>query len=134
MHDLLEWAQAEYDRVIIDTPPAAIVADAVPLIKYVDRMLVVVRLRRTTHDAAEHLREQLTIVGAPVIGLVVNGAPPQSDDSYYRSSTVSDSFAAMHEKLTSDKQAGENAEQEKAAGEPEPPTEQASSSGRPASS
>ena len=136
MQDLLAWAHDEYDRVIIDTPPAAIVADAVPLIKRVDRMLVVVRLRRTARDAAEHLREQLKILEAPVIGLVVNGAPPQSDDSYYRSSTVSDSFAAMHEKLASDRQAGENAEQEKAVSEDEsePPTEQASPSGRPAGS
>ncbi len=99
MESLLAWAEGEYDRVIVDTPPAAIVADAVPLIKQVDRVLVVVRLRRTARDAAEHLREQLTIIEAPVIGLVVNGAPAQSDDSYYRSPAISDSFAKMHEKL-----------------------------------
>lgn len=99
MESLIAWAEGEYDRVIVDTPPAAIVADAVPLIKQVDRVLVVVRLRRTARDAAEHLREQLTIIEAPVIGLVVNGAPAQSDDSYYRSPAISDSFAKMHEKL-----------------------------------
>jgi capsular exopolysaccharide synthesis family protein len=99
MEGLLDWAEREYDRVVIDTPPAAIVADALPLIKRVDRVLVVVRLRRTARDAAEHLREQLTIIEAPVIGIVVNGAPTQADDSYYRSAAISDSFAEMHEKL-----------------------------------
>lgn len=99
MESLLDWAEGEYDRVVVDTPPAAIVADALPLIKRVDRVLVVVRLRRTSRDAAEHLREQLTIIEAPVIGIVVNGAPAQTDDSYYRSPAISDSFAKMHEKL-----------------------------------
>jgi receptor protein-tyrosine kinase len=102
MEKVMEWARGEYDRIIVDTPPASIVADALPLIKQVDRVLVVVRLRRTAHEAAEHLSEQLTIMEAPVIGLVVNGAPPQSDDRYYRSITVSDSFAEMHEKLAAE--------------------------------
>lgn len=127
MQDLLDWAEAEYDRVIVDTPPATIVADALPLIKQVDRVLVVARLRRTVRDAAEHLREQLMIIEAPVIGLVVNGAPAQSDDSYYRSSTISDSFAKMHEKLAS-----ETADAEGSRSEPEiqPPKAEKASKGR----
>jgi tyrosine-protein kinase len=101
MEELLEWASREYDRVIVDTPPAAVVADALPLIQRVDRMLVVIRLGHTPRDSAEALREQLAHVGAPVIGLVVNGAAPHSDDSYYRVPVDSDSFAAMREKLSS---------------------------------
>jgi len=118
MEGLLDWAEREYDRVIVDTPPAAIVADALPLIKRVDRVLVVVRLRRTARDAAEHLQEQLTIIEAPVIGIVVNGAPTQADDSYYRSAAISDSFAEMHEKLAASDAAGGDA--------PEPEAERAS--------
>ncbi|HMJ73744.1 MAG TPA: polysaccharide biosynthesis tyrosine autokinase [Solirubrobacterales bacterium] len=106
MKSLLDWAEEEYDRVVVDTPPAAIVADALPLIKQVDRVLVVVRLRRTARDAAEHLREQLMNIEAPVIGLVVNGAAAHTDDSYYRSPAISDSFAEMHEKLASSDAAG----------------------------
>ncbi len=119
MQELLEWAKGEYDRVIVDTPPATIVADALPLIKQVDRVLVVARLRRTVRDAAEHLREQLMIIEAPVIGLVVNGAPAQSDDSYYRSSTISDSFAKMHEKLASSEAPSAVADAEGSGSEPE---------------
>ena len=119
MENLLGWAAQEYDRVIVDTPPAAIVADALPLIKRVDRVLVVVRLRRTARDAAEHLREQLTIIEAPVIGIVVNGAPAQTDDSYYRSPAISDSFARMHEKLASSETADSNAKPESGSEQPQ---------------
>jgi capsular exopolysaccharide synthesis family protein len=101
MEQLLEWSEREYDRVIVDTPPAAVVADALPLIRRVDRMLVVVRLRRTPSDAAERLHEQLAHIDAPVSGIVMNGAPAKSDDSYYRTPAISDSFAEMHEKLAS---------------------------------
>lgn len=125
MQDLLDWAEGEYDRVIVDTPPAAIVADALPMIKQVDRVLVVVRLRRTARDAAEHLREQLTIIEAPVIGLVVNGAPAQSDDSYYRSATISDSFAEMHEKLASSSPQKTETAQAEPENEPKPASEPA---------
>jgi polysaccharide biosynthesis transport protein len=118
MESLLDWAGREYDRVVVDTPPAAIVADALPLIKQVDRVLVVVRLRHTARDAAEHLGEQLTNIEAPVIGIVVNGAAAQADDSYYRSVATSDSFAKMHEKLASSNAAD--------AEEPSPKTERIS--------
>jgi receptor protein-tyrosine kinase len=124
MEALLDWAEAEYDRVIVDTPPAAIVADALPLIKQVDRVLIVVRLRRTERDAAEHLREQLTNIDAPVIGIVVNGAPSQSDDSYYRSPAISDSFAKMHEKLAAS--GGGNAQGAEPQAEPAPEAERIS--------
>ncbi|HKB50517.1 MAG TPA: polysaccharide biosynthesis tyrosine autokinase [Solirubrobacterales bacterium] len=110
MEDLLEWAEREYDRVVVDTPPAAVVADALPLIKRVDRMLVVVRLRRTARDAAERLREQLANIDAPVIGIVINGAAAKADDSYYRSPAISDSFAKMQESLAaSDSPRGQTA-------------------------
>lgn len=101
MERLLEWAEGEYDRVVVDTPPAVVVADALPLIKKVDRMLVVVRLGRTARDAAERLRAQLANVEAPVLGLVINGAASQPDQGYYRSPGASDSFAAMQEKIAS---------------------------------
>ncbi|HEY7456604.1 MAG TPA: polysaccharide biosynthesis tyrosine autokinase [Solirubrobacterales bacterium] len=99
--ELLEWAEAEYDRVVVDTPPAAVVADALPLIRRVDRMLVVIRLGHTPRDSAKRLREQLAHIEAPVIGIVVNGAAQKSDDSYYRAPVDGESFAAMREKLGS---------------------------------
>ncbi|HEX2071121.1 MAG TPA: polysaccharide biosynthesis tyrosine autokinase [Thermoleophilaceae bacterium] len=73
MRELIQWGERSYDRVIIDTPPAAVVADAVPVMSQVNGVLIVVRVQRSQRDAAEHLREQLANIGAPVLGLAVNG-------------------------------------------------------------
>jgi capsular exopolysaccharide synthesis family protein len=85
MRQLVHWAEQNYDRVIIDTPPAAVVADAIPLMNRVSGVVVVVRLGRSRRDAAEHLREQLANIEAPVLGVVVNGAPARTSTYYYSS-------------------------------------------------
>jgi len=94
MAELLAWAEREYDRVIIDTPPAAVVADALSLFSRVGGVVVVTRLQQSQHDAAVNLRDQLANTGAPILGIVVNGvqAPPES--SYYRTNQDSEPFAA----------------------------------------
>lgn len=84
MRDLIRWGEEHYDRVIIDTPPAAVVSDAVPLATGVSGVVVVVRIQRTRRDSAENLREQLVNIGAPVLGLVVNGVPFRAQSYYYR--------------------------------------------------
>jgi Mrp family chromosome partitioning ATPase len=73
MRELIRWAEQHYDRVIIDTPPAAVVGDAIPLVTEVSGVLVVVRLGEGGRDA-EHLCGQLLNIEAPLLGLVVNGA------------------------------------------------------------
>jgi capsular exopolysaccharide synthesis family protein len=82
MSELVRWGEEHYDRVIIDTPPAAVVSDAIPLVTEVSGVVIVVRIQRSRRDAADHLREQLTNVGAPVLGLVVNGASTRGNYYY----------------------------------------------------
>ena len=84
MTKLLEWGEANYDRVIIDTPPASLVADAVPLFGRVGAILTVARLGHSTRDAVENLSDQLRRLHAPLVGVVVNGAPRPTETSYYR--------------------------------------------------
>jgi capsular exopolysaccharide synthesis family protein len=84
MTKLLEWAESNYDRVIIDTPPASLVADAVPLFGQVGAILTVARLGHSARDAVEHLSDQLRRLHAPLVGVVVNGAPRPTETSYYR--------------------------------------------------
>ncbi|MFL5897551.1 MAG: polysaccharide biosynthesis tyrosine autokinase [Solirubrobacterales bacterium] len=86
MSDLLGWAEENYDRVIIDTPPAAVVADAVSLFNQVGGVVAVMRLQKSPREAAEHLRDQLVNTGAPVLGLVVNGVGAPTESSYYHAS------------------------------------------------
>jgi non-specific protein-tyrosine kinase len=76
MVDVLRAVDAEYDYVVIDTPPLGEVADAIPLVSQVDGVLVVSRRGKTTRTAAESLRDLLRALDAPVLGVVLIGAKP----------------------------------------------------------
>jgi Mrp family chromosome partitioning ATPase len=81
MRRLIRGAERHYDLVVIDSPPAAVVSDAIPLILQVSGVLVVTRLGVSTRDEAVHLRAQLRNLRAPVLGVVVNGVSEKR--SYY---------------------------------------------------
>lgn len=74
MADFLRAATDQYDLVVIDTPPAAVVSDAIPLITMVDGLIVVCRLGNTLRDHARRLRHELDNLDAPTLGVVVNSA------------------------------------------------------------
>ena len=78
---LIDSAQQRYDMMVIDTPPATIVSDTAPLIKQVSGLIVVSRLGQTTRDSAGHLQRHLQHLGAPTLGVVVNGVSTR--DRYY---------------------------------------------------
>ena len=83
MDHLIEQSQRDYDLVVVDAGPTAIVADAVPLIKRVSGVIVVTRLGVTKRDAVVRLRDQLANLGASTLGLVVNGGPGRSSEYGY---------------------------------------------------
>jgi capsular exopolysaccharide synthesis family protein len=72
MAELIRLAGELYDFVVIDTPPTSLVADAVPLVKQVDGVVVVVRLAKSTKHSIDRLREQLENLRAPTLGVVAN--------------------------------------------------------------
>jgi capsular exopolysaccharide synthesis family protein len=74
MGDLMTVATDQYELVIVDTPPAAVVSDAIPLITLVDGLIVVSRLGMTMRDHAHRLRQQLDQLDAPTLGIVINSA------------------------------------------------------------
>jgi capsular exopolysaccharide synthesis family protein len=81
-HDLIEWARATYDVVVIDTPPVNIVADASVLAPLTDGLVLVVRAGVTAREAVAFAMEQLRIVRAPVVGAVLNDVDPRRDGAY----------------------------------------------------
>jgi capsular exopolysaccharide synthesis family protein len=88
MERVLEWAAANYDLVLLDTPPLSVVPDAIPLLRRSDGVLIVSRLRKNTRDGAARMRDELTSLGAPLLGVVANGfkarhTPSYSYDYYY---------------------------------------------------
>jgi capsular exopolysaccharide synthesis family protein len=73
MATLIRDAEMHYDLVVVDTPPVTVVPDAIPLIRHVDGVILVSRLGKTTREAAERVRSHLDNLGAPTLGIVVNG-------------------------------------------------------------
>jgi capsular exopolysaccharide synthesis family protein len=82
MAELLSWAAEHYELVVIDTPPLAVVSDAIPLLRKVDGVVLVSYLGRNTRDVAAFLRERLVGLDAPVLGVIANGVNPKATGGY----------------------------------------------------
>jgi tyrosine-protein kinase Etk/Wzc len=68
----LAWFQQEYDMVILDSPPLLMASETSALAARADAVLLVVRAGQTEHEAAQLAIHQLEMVGARVIGAVLN--------------------------------------------------------------
>lgn len=82
MADVLSWATEHYELVVVDTPPLSIVSDAIPLLKKVDGAVIVSQVGKNTRDAAAFLRERLSEINAPLLGVVANGVSWKRTSGY----------------------------------------------------
>jgi polysaccharide biosynthesis transport protein len=81
---VLRELAAQYDHVVVDSPPVAPVTDARILAAACDATLMVIRAEKTSRRVAEHARDALASVGAVLLGVVVNDAPrSRSEASSY---------------------------------------------------
>ena len=71
------------DLVIIDSPPASVLADAAVLSRQVDGVLLVLHAGRTGHDVARRTVAALQQVQAHVLGVVLNRMPSRGSGYYY---------------------------------------------------
>jgi capsular exopolysaccharide synthesis family protein len=69
---LLGEMAERFDRVVVDSPPVGVVADAAVIGTHVDGTLVVLRAGKTDRDAAQQAVRQLRDVKAPILGVVLN--------------------------------------------------------------
>lgn len=81
LHELLVELASAFDIVIIDSPPAAMFADARQVAGLVDATIVVSRHKRTKQAALATTVKSLQDVGGAVLGVVVN-LVPSSGGSY----------------------------------------------------
>ncbi len=80
---LLDALTARVDVVVVDSPPALPVTDAVALANAVDAVVLVARHGRTLRSAAAETSRRLQAVGAPVAGFVLNAVPGRDARGYY---------------------------------------------------
>ena len=86
MSDLIDRLRERADVVILDTPPSAMLVDAMMLVKYVDAVAYVVMSdfarRRYVFDGVSELASS----GAPIVGCILNGGKTRGGSyGYYGS-------------------------------------------------
>lgn len=79
---LLAVVKEQYDFVLIDTPPVLAVSDPVGVAAHADGVILVVRIARGVKPRTRRARESLELVGARMIGIVVNGVGQSSSYNY----------------------------------------------------
>ena len=83
MRDVLNQLRAQYDHIVIDTPPTLSVTDAVVLSPRADAVVLVIRSGQTTKQALRRSRDVLMQVNAKVVGVLLNAVDLSSPDYYY---------------------------------------------------
>jgi len=83
MKEILTELREHYDHIVVDTPPALSVTDAVIMSTWADAVVLVIRSGQTTKHALRRSRDALMMVNAPVAGVLLNAADLQSPDYYY---------------------------------------------------
>jgi len=83
MRDVLLELREQYDHIVLDTPPALSVTDAVVLSPRTDAIVLVIRSGHTTKHALRRARDILMQVNAKVSGVLLNAVDLSSPDYYY---------------------------------------------------
>ncbi len=80
--DILDWAVAEYDQVIVDCPPTLPVSDAAIVGRFVDGMLFLMNPDKTHRRSVARAVDQLRSMGLKIIGIVANTSLSDDSSSY----------------------------------------------------
>jgi len=75
MREFIQEMSAQYDRVIIDSPPVGVVTDAALLSTAVDGTILVVASGHVTIEAVQRSKSLLENVNANIIGVLLNKIP-----------------------------------------------------------
>ncbi len=73
MGRLLEELRQHYDMVVIDTPPSAVLVDAMMLVRHVDGVAYVVMNDYARRRYIVNGIEELAATGVPITGFIING-------------------------------------------------------------
>ena len=83
MKELLKHLAEQADVVILDSPPATVLSDAMILSTQSDGVLLVLDVGQTRRDAARRAVESLRQVNARLVGALLNRVPTKGGGYYY---------------------------------------------------
>jgi capsular exopolysaccharide synthesis family protein len=87
MRELLTGAAADFDLVLLDSPPVVPVSDPVALAAQCDGVVLVVRASGIPHEVVRRAAEQIEAVKGRILGVVLNRVNLKRDgyySDYYR--------------------------------------------------
>jgi capsular exopolysaccharide synthesis family protein len=88
MSKLVDQLEQEWDMILFDSPPIVAVTDASMISAEIDALVMVVKAGQTDRSAVDRALDTITNVKAPLIGVILNGATPETlagKYSYYYS-------------------------------------------------
>ncbi|HYN18031.1 MAG TPA: AAA family ATPase, partial [Actinomycetes bacterium] len=83
MRQFLKEQRDLFDFIILDCPPALVVADALALAPLVDAVLVVADAKESDRDAVARLKDEIEQVGGKIVGAVLNRSKQAGKSTYY---------------------------------------------------
>jgi capsular exopolysaccharide synthesis family protein len=84
MRELLASLETVFDFIVIDSPPVATFADSAILAAMTDGVLLVVQENRNSAETLRQTRKLLKMVGANIVGVVVNKVNALKETYGYR--------------------------------------------------
>lgn len=85
MSDLMEQLRSKFDVVLVDSPPAGVIVDALEIAKYCDGALIVVSYNRGKKQEIGEVKAAIEKTGCKVLGAVLNNVDfdAYSNRKYY---------------------------------------------------
>jgi capsular exopolysaccharide synthesis family protein len=83
MRQFLKEQRDLFDFIILDCPPALVVADSLALAPLADAVLVVADAKESDRDLVTRLKEEIEQVGGKIVGAVLNRSKQAGKSTYY---------------------------------------------------
>jgi capsular exopolysaccharide synthesis family protein len=83
MRQFLKEQRDQFDFIVLDCPPALVVADALALVPLVDAVLVVADASGSDRELVSRMREEIEQVGGRIVGAVLNRSKQAGRNGYY---------------------------------------------------
>lgn len=101
MPRLMEYLRANFDVVLVDTPPAGVIVDAIDIARYCDGSMIVVSHKRGKRKDIVNIKNMIAKTGCKVLGVVMNNVELKSISSrkyYYRTERYAAQYYGRYEK------------------------------------
>ena len=99
--ELIDQLSKEYDVVLVDTPPAGVIVDAIEIAKYCDGALLVVSCNTGRKQEIDEVAQSIRKTGCKMLGAVLNNVNMdafQNRKYYYRSGKYSSYYRYGYKK------------------------------------